>query len=140
MSGFLTDLDVRRLPNGRHWMLLSPLRYETRGGLGIEVPAGFVTDLASIPRGFWTIFPPVGSYDWAAVIHDYLYRIDSIPVVTQAEADRIMRDAMEDSGTGWWTRQVVYRTLRVFGGHAFHQHPVAWRPKGFEDLPFPSAA
>lgn len=38
----------------------------------IRVPAGFVTDLASVPRALWGILPPHGRYAKAAILHDYL--------------------------------------------------------------------
>ncbi len=127
---FLTPLDLRDAGNGRHFELLARLIYQARDGTHIAVPAGFVTDLASIPRGLWNLLPPLGKYDYAAVVHDYLYRTDSIPLVTQREADRTMLYAMEDSPhpPGWLTRWVVYLGVRIGGNHAFHQHPVAWRP------------
>jgi len=37
------------------------------------VPAGFSTDLASVPRLLWWLIPPFGMYERAAIIHDYLY-------------------------------------------------------------------
>lgn len=128
MSGFTTALDLRKV-GPRHWMLIAPLRYTTRNGEFIEVPAGFFTDLASIPRPFWNLFPPVGSYDLAAVLHDYLYRTDSLPLVDQKRADRLMLEAMEDTRVGWWRRRVIHRALRLFGNHAFHQHPANWVPQ-----------
>ncbi|EOD5071623.1 TPA: DUF1353 domain-containing protein [Salmonella enterica subsp. enterica serovar Enteritidis] len=42
----------------------------------ISVPAGFVTDLATVPRIFWTLLPPDGKYTKAAIIHDYLGGVD----------------------------------------------------------------
>jgi hypothetical protein len=39
---------------------------------GIDVPAGFVTDGASIPRPLWIFFAP-HEYLKSAVIHDYGY-------------------------------------------------------------------
>jgi hypothetical protein len=39
---------------------------------GIDVPIGFVTDGASIPRIFWVAFAP-HEYLTSAVIHDYGY-------------------------------------------------------------------
>lgn len=39
---------------------------------GVIVPAGFISDGASVPRIFWSLFPPVGRYFAAAVVHDYL--------------------------------------------------------------------
>lgn len=44
----------------------------------IRVPAGFVTDFASIPRAFWVVLPPTGKYGKAAVVHDYLYVMGGI--------------------------------------------------------------
>ncbi|MDI5166053.1 DUF1353 domain-containing protein, partial [Salmonella enterica subsp. enterica serovar Montevideo] len=33
----------------------------------IEVPVGFVTDLATVPRIFWSLLPPDGEYAKAAI-------------------------------------------------------------------------
>jgi hypothetical protein len=38
----------------------------------LTVPAGFQTDLASVPRLFWALLPPQGAYERAAVLHDWL--------------------------------------------------------------------
>lgn len=140
---FFTPLDLRNAGNGRHFILIAPLQYldDRPDGIPIHitVPMGFVTDLASIPRGLWNLFPPHGRYDYAAVVHDYLYRTDAmagadIPMVSQALADRTMLHAMCDSPCPPHavSRRLIYWGLRSFGGHAFHQHPVAWRPTGLE--------
>lgn len=39
----------------------------------VVVPKGFVTDLASIPRVFWSLLRPDGEYAYSAIIHDYMY-------------------------------------------------------------------
>jgi hypothetical protein len=62
----------------------------------VRVPKGFVTDLASVPRPFWTKYPPVGRYAYAAVVHDYLYWVQT---TTKDVADEIMMVAMRDAGT-----------------------------------------
>lgn len=41
-------------------------------GSVIEVPAFYVTDLASIPKCLWWFLPPHWDYVQAAVLHDYL--------------------------------------------------------------------
>src|SRR4051794_19430354 len=38
----------------------------------VEAPAGFVTDLASVPRAFFSLLRPDDDYAYAAIIHDYL--------------------------------------------------------------------
>lgn len=69
----LKDIDVR----------LSP-QYDN---LVITIPRGFCTDLSSVPRKLWGIFPPFGDFLLAALIHDYLY-VQNIG--TQAKADMEM--------------------------------------------------
>ena len=43
----------------------------------IVVPYNFKTDLASIPRVFWALFPPFGKYIRASIVHDYLISIST---------------------------------------------------------------
>ncbi|HAK7810146.1 TPA: DUF1353 domain-containing protein [Salmonella enterica] len=78
----------------------------------ISVPAGFITDLASVPRIFWTFMPPDGKYAKAAIIHDYLY---DNALRTKKEADRIFLDGMTVLGVPEWKRIVMYLAVRIFG-------------------------
>ncbi|ECB2272091.1 DUF1353 domain-containing protein, partial [Salmonella enterica subsp. enterica serovar Newport] len=78
----------------------------------ISVPAGFITDLASVPRIFWTFMPPDGKYAKAAIIHDYLY---DNALRTKKEADRIFLDGMTVLGVPKWKRIVMYLAVRIFG-------------------------
>lgn len=48
------------------WRLLSPIYFDD-----VVVPAGFITDLGTIPRIFWAVFDPVNTYAAATIIHDY---------------------------------------------------------------------
>ena len=60
MSRFTEILTVSPLPNGRSWVLRQPFGYDVGhkdSGETIEVPAGFTTDFASIPRFLWGILP-----------------------------------------------------------------------------------
>lgn len=38
------------------------------------IPEGFISDGASVPRIFWSVFPPVRDYFNEAVYHDYLLK------------------------------------------------------------------
>jgi hypothetical protein len=86
----------------------------------IVVSAGFVTDLASIPRLFWDILPPFGKYTEAAVIHDWLYRCHLFP---RAICDAVLLEAMQLCGVGWISRQIIYRNVRAFGWAAWAAEP-----------------
>lgn len=126
MSDFLTPLQVEFI-DGCFWRLIVTLEYYLGAANGLDVvkvPSGFVTDFASIPRGLWNLFPPIGRYGKAAVLHDYLYQkrivtdsryLDGAWFVTRAEADHIFLEAMQVLGVGFFTRYVIYAGVRVGG-------------------------
>ena len=78
----------------------------------ITVPNGFVTDLASIPRALWSIFPPHGPWANAAVIHDYLY---STGYKDKRYADQVFLEAMKVLQVPKVTRTLMYWAVRMFG-------------------------
>lgn len=78
----------------------------------IEVPVGFITDLASVPRIFWSLLPPNGKYAKAAIIHDYLY---DNALRTKEQADLIFLDAMAVLGVPKWKRWLMYQSVKLFG-------------------------
>lgn len=65
-----TPLDVTRL-DWRRWQLQTPLRYEGRTDT-FTVPAGFVTDFATVPWWSRLLTPATGKWTRAAVVHDLL--------------------------------------------------------------------
>lgn len=129
----LVLLDNKLMPSlkeGRSlWGLQRPLVYTTGDdGDTITVPAGFVTDLASVPRWAWMLIPPDGPWVKAAIIHDYLYATGGTGIwkkheasisrprpYSRAEADAIMREAMENRGVGVIFRNVIYLAVRLGG-------------------------
>lgn len=78
----------------------------------ITVPKKFLTDLASIPMGLWNLLPKSGRYDRAAVIHDWLYAKNGC---TRAEADAILKEAMEALGVGGVKIWMIYSGVRAGG-------------------------
>lgn len=82
----------------------------------VEVPAGFVTDLASIPWYLWSWLPNNGPYMHAAIIHDWLYWDQGRP---REEADNILWVDMTDLNVGYLKRQAIYRGVRLGGGSAW---------------------
>ena len=94
------------------WRLFAPLGYVTRSGETIIVPAGFITDLASIPRVFRLLIPVNGRHRAAAIIHDYLFVIQDRP---RSEVDRVFLEAMEDCDVGAVQRYAMYSAVRIGG-------------------------
>lgn len=121
MSTFTTPLQLEYL-DGRTWKLLADFDFasETLERM-VRVPAGFVTDFASIPRPLWALLPPTGRYGKAAVIHDDLYRSPHMvrPAVTRLQADRTLREGMEALGVTWLVRQVIYLGVRLGGRRSY---------------------
>jgi len=136
VSRFTAHLDVRLLQddNGRpilrdgrpQWIVQAALRYHVGAEDSAEViavPAGFVSDFASIPRLLWRFEPPGGVALKASVIHDYLYAMkgvvmeppDRLLKYTRADADAIFSEAMAALGVPAFKRAVMFAGVRLGG-------------------------
>lgn len=111
---FLTTLDVRDIDN-HFWMLLAPFVVEVDGRL-IYVPAGFITDFASVPRLPLTfmLFGNIGHR--AAVVHDYLYQTQARP---RFECDSIFKALLQAEGVGTFRSNMMYAGVRAGGSSAY---------------------
>jgi hypothetical protein len=104
------------------YKVLEKFSYEVGGkgsGIYIDVPAGFYTDFASVPRFLWFIFQPDGQHGKAAVIHDYMYRKRC--KFSRILADAIFLDAMRTLKVPLWKRYMMYLAVRVFGWSSFNK-------------------
>jgi hypothetical protein len=85
-----------------------------------NVPEGFETDLASIPRPLWALFPPQDTYTiGAAILHDYMYRFNAR--VTRKEADDIFYYSLIHGNTKKCTAIKYYLGVRLFGWMHFQR-------------------
>lgn len=83
------------------------------------VPSGFETDLASIPRWYWSIISPARSdLMQAAIVHDYLYSTPNR--FTRKECDSIFYHLLIEDGVSEYTALKIYMAVRIFGGSHFH--------------------
>lgn len=87
-----------------YWRVQQPFRYYlgTKGSnQWVAIPAGYLTDGASVPQIFWSVIPRWGLYGQAAVVHDYLCEYlsiteDGVPKsITRSRADDILLEAMQ---------------------------------------------
>jgi hypothetical protein len=120
MAQFLSKVELEMLGSYK-FKLLNPIvyadsKYTPTSTTQIVVPAGFVTDLATIPRLFWSIMPPDGEYAKAAIIHDFLYTNNTFE---RYRCDQILEEAMEITGVDLWKRKVIYAAVRLFGASAY---------------------
>ena len=58
---------------GKKWQVDEPIKHRLHDHTTIIIPKGFTTDLSSVPKFLWGIFPPFGNFLLAALVHDYLY-------------------------------------------------------------------
>jgi hypothetical protein len=119
MSRFTEVLLVSPLGDGRTWITRRDFGYDVGAegsGDTIDVPIGFMTDFASVPRVFWAILPQWGKYGNAAVIHDYCYWDQTR---SRKESDAIFYEGMGVLGVSSVTRHVMYWAVRYFGGFAW---------------------
>jgi len=123
------DASGRPLTRGGRslWAVDAPLVYDD-GAYKISVPIGFITDLASIPRGAWNLLPPDGPWAKAAVVHDFLYATKGTGITsdgscgitkpggyTRAQADKVLDDAMAATGIGEVDRVEIFEGVRAGG-------------------------
>lgn len=126
MSGFRTSLILENADgeDDGKWRVYAPLVYQSDvAGVGtVTVPAGFVTDLASVPRLPVVYWLTGGTSNEAAVVHDYLY---SKGTVSRATADAVLREASKACGVPAWRRWLMWAGVRAFGGSHFTAAPAA---------------
>jgi len=99
-----SELTVRR-HGVHHWVLVEDFRFD-----GYTVPAGKVTDFASVPSWSEWITPRTGVCDEAAVIHDEHCRqlADGVCALTSRQVDALFRHMLYLDGMGarrwlyWW--------------------------------------
>jgi hypothetical protein len=124
-SKFLTELDARLKDDDKIWILDSPLVYQSALlDTVINIPMGFETDFASVPRvpiAYW-LFGDRAHRE--AVLHDYLYRIDSVPVVTFGQANDVFLEAMKVRGKGLFVRYAMYWGVVIGGYFSYHKRKV----------------
>lgn len=94
-------------------------------GARMEVPAGYITDFASIPAPVRGVFPPFGRHAKAAVLHDWLYLIGEPG--QKPFADRVFLDAMEELGVSWARRNAMYKAVQIGGGGGYRREWRSWR-------------
>ena len=117
MAGFEEWAVLQRLHDGTgKSKLVKNLYYHSEEGTIYTVPRGFITDLASVPRILWPMFPPYDNYASAAVLHDHLYTIKTLK---RKECDLLLLEAMSHSNVPKWKCRAVYLAVRLFGGRHY---------------------
>jgi hypothetical protein len=105
------SVTVRRVDD-RRWAVVEELVYLGRRDR-LVVPAGFLTDFATVPRVVVWLIPRFGRYTLAAILHDWLVTQGlRSGVVTSREADGLFRRVMRESGVPVLRRWLMWCGVR----------------------------
>ena len=136
MGQQLTPLRLEQL-DGKWWAVMQEFRYRLDSGEIITAPAGFRTDLQSIPPPLWSVFGhPADAYAASGVDHDLLYRYPSSDLPEGAKprsrrrCDQIYLEINRDLGCPWWKRTGKYAGVRIGGWRAWNRYRKAEQGEG----------
>lgn len=116
---------LKRLdPHGREdWAMLRRIGYRDREYGDILVPRDvdtFTSDLTSVPALFTWLVPKTGAHLPATLVHDGLVCSPTAPptyvsvdghLILRPGANRVLRDAMADGGTGFIRRWLIWSAV-----------------------------
>ena len=112
-----TDLILRTLDD-QPGMFEGVKGFKWRGeDASLDVPAGFVTDLASIPIGLRSLFSRTGRSRKPAVAHDYMYFEQ---MFTRKRCDQLFKAMLIERGVWRWQAQIYYIGVRCGGWKAWN--------------------
>lgn len=123
MSEYLSELHTCHITD-KIYRLDTPLIYKSDLVGIVEVPAGFYTDLASVPRVpiLWWFYGDRAHK--SAVIHDYLFCIDAKPEVSWMMANRVFLEAMETGGHWFYVRYPMFAGVVIGSRLCWHKRKV----------------
>lgn len=124
MSRFITTLKTDQTDR-RTYKLLDDLVLADDDQCTIIVPAGFVTDFASIQvlhnAFLFVLFALVSGYgNYAATVHDFLY---SEGQVSRKEADAVLFRALRAEGVARWRAWLMWAGVRIGGAKQYNSTP-----------------
>lgn len=129
-SEFLTPL-LGQWQDDDTFVLHEPLQYKSAllGDI-VTVPAGFVTDFASVPRipFIYELFGDRAHHE--SVIHDFLYQTH---MTTKGIADSVFLEAMEARGKSRFIRYGMYYGVVIGGQKSYDTGPARFKVLNMED-------
>lgn len=139
LMSFLGEVDLSPIKETNRrtvWKVVKSFSYfSERHNIIIGIPAGFLTDLASVPRIPIAWLLAGGTANAAAVVHDYLYhnkalvRAETEEIGKRASrkwiareiCDDIFLQAMIDTRVPAWRRELIFFAVRSFGWLAYRK-------------------
>ena len=92
----------------RQWELLQDVEV-----FGVEIPAGYRFDGATVPRMFWWLLPPAAEGFASALVHDFRHTNPSM-FVNRLDADNEFFENLGHEGIGYIRRLLIYIGVRAY--------------------------
>ena len=126
MSRFVTTLKTDQTDR-RTYTLIDDLVLADEEQRTIIVPAGFITDFASIKvlhnAFLFVLFALVSGYgNYAATVHDWLYEHGSM---TRKQADAVLYRALRAEGVARWRAWLFWAGVRIGGTKQYTATPTS---------------
>ncbi|PAF41366.1 DUF1353 domain-containing protein [Helicobacter sp. 11S02596-1] len=80
----------------------------------IFIPAGYVSDGATIPKIFWWLLSPFENYLKCCILHDYLCDLFALGLIHRKTCDDIFLESMAAIGIKKSTRYILYFFVRAY--------------------------
>lgn len=106
---FVDEVFVVKSTNPYRFALVEPVCYAGKHQT-FTVPAGFVTDFATVPIMLTWFIPRYGVYTRAAIVHDYLCLHPG--ALTRRDADGIFRRMLRELKVTWPVRWMMWAGVR----------------------------
>ena len=110
-DGKFTNLDLRVLDEPGQFLTLNTFTFISKL-LTYVTPAGFRTDIASIPAPLRPFFSRTGRNRKPAVMHDHMYHCQ---FQTRKICDLLFRDMLIVQGVPSWKANLYYAGVRAGG-------------------------
>lgn len=102
------------------WVVTEGFTYHIDEKRSIRIPAGFLTDGASVPRIVSSIIPAWGDHGLASVVHDYLCEYlqvwqDGRRVnISREDCNKIFYECMNITGVGKIKAKAMYAAVKSY--------------------------
>lgn len=114
---FCSRVIVEKIIGGDTWRVHEDVVYDAGASGIVTIPAGFVTDLASIPHAL-PLAMAVNT-EAAAIVHDWLYVTGKM---SRKTSDAVLFLALIDSGVSMERATTIYEAVRIGGAIPWKEH------------------
>lgn len=110
-------IEIYKMKSSKVVVLNDSLEWIDSGGTHCIVPAGFVSDGATLPSFAWWLLGGKLSLDWisSAIVHDFSCVVKPAWARTNTIAAVRFYRGLRADGMSWWKARLAYYAVKTFG-------------------------